>query len=76
MDQLYPRNNKSKIKRFKTCFVASEVVYTELVNKGKTINENTIDIFVNDNDPDWFVKYRVEELAPKKIFEFVNVHLN
>ena len=76
MDQLHPRNNKGKIKRFKTCFVASEVVYTELVNKGRIINENTIDLFINDEDPDWFVKYRVEELALKKIFEFINVHLN
>jgi hypothetical protein len=76
VDQLHPRNNKSNLTQFKTCFVASEIVYTELVNKGRTINENTIDIFVDHNDPDWLVKYRVEELAPKKIFELVFVHLN
>ena len=76
MDQLSPRNSESNLRRFKTCFVASEIIYPELVNKGRTVEEITIDLFVNDDDPDLFVKYRVEELAPKRIFEFVNVHLN
>ena len=75
MDELHRRNNKKPLEQFKTCFVASEVVYSELL-KGNTINENTIDLFKDHNDPDWFIKYRVQELAPKKIFEFVYVHLN
>lgn len=76
-DDLNNRNAaKRNLKRFKTSFISAEVVYIYLVNKGRIIEEITVDVFENYDDPDWYATYRVEELEVKNFFAPCSLHLN
>lgn len=76
-DDLNKRNTaKSNLKRFKTSFVSAEVSYYHLVNYGRIVSEITVDVFIDYEDPDWFTKYKVEEIEVKKFFEPIALHLN